>query len=125
MKNNKVICVIYKNMYRNCCGTESTTQGGNCAASHVKRGQRHFLVCHYGSDFDTDCYEFVDGLEDSSIYIDADPICDSCIKKLIDDLILDKIPGEYPWGLYSFPDDIIDPDNAIPIEPPSVKRYLN
>ena len=115
-----VICQVCDARYTE--GVMGDTQAGNCASMYVRRGDRHFVVCCYGSDFDTDAYEI---MVDVEIWKDADPICDDCIRRAVAEGWLVQVLGEFPWGLVEWPSGVIGDGEPIEITPPPVLRSLS
>jgi hypothetical protein len=114
-----VICRVCDACYTE--GVMGDAQANDCAAMYVRRGDRHFVVCCYGSDFDTEAFEI---LVDVEIWQDADPICDDCIRRAVEEGWLVRVPGEYPWGLYVWPSGIIGKGAPVEITPPPAIRSV-
>ena len=57
----------------------ATNQADDCASEVYFETNK--IVCSYGSRFDTNVYEFVNGVVPD--WVNASVICDNCIKKLL------------------------------------------
>jgi hypothetical protein len=59
--------------------------------------KKYYILGVYGSThFDADLFMFLN--EPPEEWIDADPVCDRCIQKVIDQGLVEKIDGEFPFG---------------------------
>ena len=80
------------------CGTlhrwvASDTQGDGCACYVIKCGGACYVIGAYGStEYDYEVWRFVG--EPPAEYLGKDPVCDACVKKLIDAGLLEKLPDE-------------------------------
>lgn len=78
------------------CGTPhrwvaSDTQGDGCACSVLERGGLCYVVGAYGStSYDCEVWRFLGNPPEE--YIDKDPVCDACVKKLVDAGLLEQLP---------------------------------
>jgi len=76
---------------------DNDTQGEDCAACVMEHEDKYYILGVYGSThFDADLFMFLN--EPPEEWIDADPVCDRCIQKVIDQGLVEKIDGEFPFG---------------------------
>ena len=116
----KVVCTVCKKSYS--YGVCGQVQAADCAAGYCEQGSRKFICGFYGSQYDTTLYEFRGDVPAN--WYKANPVCDSCVAAAIADGLLVLIPGDYPWGLFRFPDNLnMEP---VPVEiPPMPPRTQN
>ena len=113
-----VICAVCHGIHWPMDATRETTQGCDCAAYVFTKYDRNFLLAAYGSERDSDLYEFVLPMPDE--WKDQDPVCDNCIQRALRNGLLAKIPGDYPFGLVRYRDNTISEETAEPFEPPKL-----
>ena len=82
---------------------QTATQGSDCASVVLEHEGKYGILCCYGSHLDTDFYDFVKDPPAEYLAKDdkgrlPDPVCDVCIKQLLDGGWLSQRAGEYPWG---------------------------
>ncbi len=85
-----VTCLACKLIY-GCMGMGDTTQGVNCSSSVKFKDGSWWIFCGYGSDYDMDAFKFLgdpDEVYAGENKTGIDPICDLCIKHLIDNSIV-------------------------------------
>ena len=88
-------------------------QAGGCACYYAEQRGRKFVLGCYGSEFDTGLYEFRDA-QLALQWKGCAAICDECVGHAIKFKNLVQIEGDYPWGLWEFPDGVIDEKKAVP-----------
>ena len=73
------------------------TQGVGCDAKvwRLEGVWRWHLQGYYGSNR-FDCVRFRWLREPIGIYRNADPLCDDCVQGLVDEGLLEKVPGDFP-----------------------------
>ena len=89
-------CTICGSEYYSATPQEDSTQGEDCASCVMDHDDKYYILGCYGSKFDADLFMFLGEPPDE--WIDADPVCDRCIQKMIDQGLVEKVDGEYPFG---------------------------
>lgn len=74
----------------------SETQGDGCACYVLERGGLYYVVGAYGStEYDCEVWRFLGDPPEK--YVGKDPVCDACVKRLVDAGLIEKLPDE-AWG---------------------------
>src|SRR5579863_1772377 len=82
---------------------EICTQGIDCASSIFIHEDQMYLLGHYGSSLcDGNLYKFVDSnsrdRDEFPPDYKLDPVCDVCIKGMMESGALEQVPGQYLFG---------------------------
>lgn len=84
-----VICSHCQKAYQSI--HDSDHQGVYCSSDYFEKHGKRWIICSYGSEFDTDLYEV---LYPTTIFKKEDNICDSCIRRYIKDGVLKLVSTE-------------------------------
>jgi hypothetical protein len=87
-QKENVQCNVCNHIFTDCFSTE-TNQAYDCAADFLSDDDGSYILCHYGSSFDTSKFIIQ---KTSSLFGKEGVICDQCIQNLIDqkEIALDK-----------------------------------
>lgn len=85
-----IICQVCNSTYKSALPNDmqAFNQGIDCACSVVQEGGQFYIIGGYGSSaYDLMSLKFIKPVPDG--YVNADPICDNCVKSLMDQKIVE------------------------------------
>ena len=75
---------------------DTTNQGDDCASVIHEHEEKFYACGYYGSIRDTELWQFLE--TPPAAWKNADPVCDVCIQKMIDEGMLVQVPGTFHFG---------------------------
>lgn len=89
MNSKEIVqCDVCKHIFTNCFSPK-TNQAYNCASDFLSDDEGSYILCHYGSSFDTSKFTIQ---KTSSLFGKEGVICDQCIQNFINqkEIVLDE-----------------------------------